>query len=614
MKKAGFSHDPGKQSDDMVMSRSVDHESGPGGNSGFLFPIIILVAVTVLAFANAVPDALVYDDKFFVGPDRASGLDDIKRIFADDVWNEADPSDGLYRPLLLLSFSLESRLFGSWLAGYHLSNILLHLMATLLSYGFFRQLLSLNGRHSSTSDLGALLAAMVFAVHPIHTEVVNSIFNRSAMMVAIAGMGGLWWLLRYIDSRPARAWFGFAVAYVLALFSKESAVVLPGLAVALIVLLSPESYPSRIRKCLPVFWLLIPLIFYMFVRANVLAPPEMSSTAKIDVVHEQVSTKKSAREVDLLKVATVLGKSIKIMAWPHSLRIYHEAPTRPVQMALLALQLTLIVASLILLIRGHSGMAAGLAFYYVAMLPASRIHNFGGVDPHVAERYLYLPSVGLAIILLFGFRSLALRFGPRFVVVLGGAALMVLTALTWDRNYDWSSDVLLFESEYRQNRGALEGLVSAHMSNKNYVRVADLCDENQGALEDEHELLISCAQSYGKLGQVGKEEQALLSLINFPSIEAEALMILAKFYAREARLSEAQPYFERAVELSPDPAEKAFRIAEMLVYLYPGNREKLREARVFYVEALRLRPGWEKANRRLMSLDRIFEVNPDQKQ
>jgi len=586
-------------------------KNGPESGS-FLdrfIPIVLLTAVTVIAFANAWPDALVLDDKFFVGPERTRVLDDARMIFTQDVWGNPESSGALYRPLLLLSFSLENRIFGDWLAGYHLSNIFLHLLVTLLVYGFLRHLLRMTGEQSSSADLYALLAAMIFAIHPVHTEVVNSVFNRSEMMVALAGVGGLWWLLHSIDTRPGKAWFGLAVAYLFGMFSKESAVIIPGLAVALIVLLDPGALIVRIRKCLPVFWLLLPLAVYLAMRVHVLTPPGVDVVEELHVIQGDLT---SVGENTLLKAAAVLGESLKVIAWPYPLQLYYDWPSAPTMKVYLAFQLVLISASIILLIRGRPGLAAGMAFYYVSMLPASRIHGLGNAVPLVAERYLYFPSVGLAIVLLFGVRALALRFGPGVVATLGMVALLVYGSLTLDRNQDWASDTSLFENENLSGQSPLRSLVTAHMQAKNFARVVDICDEKQEEQKRYFEFANSCALAYNNMGQEEATERTLLLITGFQFYQVETNLILAKFYVRNGRKADAQIYFRQAVELAENPADKAFVEAETLMYLHSNSREKLVEARDYYEQALRLRPGWPVVEMRLKALNSALKALPYQ--
>ncbi|MEE8339473.1 MAG: hypothetical protein V3R56_04965, partial [Xanthomonadales bacterium] len=240
-----------------------------------ILPLFVLIFVTLAAYLNAWPDNLTLDDKGFVANQYSSGLSlyDTLRFFSEDLWKAAGADSGFYRPLLQVSIALDAFVYGDWAAGYHLSNILLHLLVTVLVFGFVRHLLLVSGGKSPLSDHMALLAAMVFGVHPIHTEVVNSIFNRSGLLVSLGVIGGLWWFLRTLESSPRRAWGGLALAYLLVLFCKESGVILPALAVVMLWLFTPGDWRVKLRKSIPVLWLLIPLGIYLGLRANALDVP-----------------------------------------------------------------------------------------------------------------------------------------------------------------------------------------------------------------------------------------------------------------------------------------------------------------------------------------------------
>ncbi|MGH8036023.1 MAG: hypothetical protein ACREO9_12415, partial [Lysobacterales bacterium] len=177
--------------------------------------LFILVTITLVAYVNAWPDTLTFDDRVFADSARFTGmrLADVARFFTEDLWAASGAASGLYRPLLLVLIWLESQVFGSWFAGYHLVNIFLHVVATVLVYGFVRHLLIAWGNRPSESDTSALLAAVIFGVHPIHTEVVNSIFNGSEILVCIGVVGGLWWFDKKLVSKPQKAWLGLSVVY-----------------------------------------------------------------------------------------------------------------------------------------------------------------------------------------------------------------------------------------------------------------------------------------------------------------------------------------------------------------------------------------------------------------
>jgi tetratricopeptide (TPR) repeat protein len=591
------------------------YSSGPAGLRAVIMPLLVLTAATLLAFANASPNSLVLDDKAFAGPERPPVLDSVQYIFTHDVWSSQGIDSGLYRPLLLLGLSFESWLFGGWLKGYHLSNILQHLLVSLLTFGFLRHVLNMNRGQTDSSNLYALLAALVFAVHPIHTEAVDSIFNRSEIMVALFGIAGLWWLLHYLNTRPARAWTGLAVAYLLALLSKESAITIPGLAVALILLLSTDSLTTRIRKCLPVFWLLLPLACYLALRAYALDQPGIDTVGPASTGAEIASELDRVRIPslhDLFFAAGIFGKSMKVMVWPYPLNLYYQGLSTSGAAYYLAMQLVLIIAALALLARKRQGLACGLAFFYVAMLPASLIFDAAGGGTHLAERYLYFPSIGLVITLAFVLRTLARRFGARIVVNFALPVLVLLTFLTWDRNADWASDLKLFETEYQKGyRGSnvLRILANTHLLAKNYARVVKICDENRGNEKlpnNANPYWVYCAIAYEHQNRIKEAEEAYLLQIGAPRIRIEASLALAHFYIRQKRRYDAEKHFLDAVNWSEDPADKALYMGEMIISLNPALRDQAVMARDYVREALRLRPGWRKAEIMLEGLDRVL--------
>jgi tetratricopeptide (TPR) repeat protein len=595
-----------------------------------LIPLAVLTFATLLAFVNAWPNRLVFDDKAFAGPRRAAELDSWQYIFTHDVWAWTGSTFGLYRPLLLLQLSAETRVFGAWLHGYHLSNIFQHLVVTLLLYGFLQFLLRSSGVQSPTSRFGALLASLVFAVHPIHAEVVNSIFNRSEMMVAALALSGLWWLLYFLDRHPARAWTGLAITYFLAMLCRETALVIPGLAVILILMVRPGDLATRVRKCLPVLWLLLPLVLYLLLRANAVANPHIEvpglatpepvaaiEQAESDSVPEMLNNIKLPDFETLLEASAALGTAFRVVAWPHPLQLMYGGFSSSELWAYAALHLILIITALVLLKRRRYAFAAGLAFFYLAMLPASRIIAFGeDAGSHFADRYAYVPTIGLAIILAFAFQAVSQRISPRALVRITLPVLLLLTGLTWARNAEWRSDVALFGVEYersRPNANTLRWLTGAHVRARNFARVVQICDDNQAKQEKYgySTYVQSCATAYEHQRRFEDAERAHLYAIEYKSTRIAASMSLARFYLRHARPLDAEKRFTAAIAWTTDPADKALSTAEMIISLNPNNREQAVIARGYIEEALQLRPGWLKAETMLAAVEKALASSRD---
>jgi len=603
-----------------------------------LVPPLILSAVTLIAFANAWPNNLVLDDPNFAGPGRPQEFDSLLYIFTHDVWYAKGIHSVLYRPLLLLCLSVESWLFGDWLAGYHLSNIFYHLLASLLVYGFFRHLLNITSRQNAFSDLYALLAALVFAVHPVHTEVVNSAFNRSDTMVTILGLGGLWWLLHHLKTHPARAWLGLGATYFLAMLFKENAIVIPGVAVCLVLLMATGSWPARIRKCLPAFWLLLPLAAYLALRAHALAQPDVapittlvSEALEVPEVPEGPAFPESpdadGREDNtlfqdlvfptsdrLVDVIRVMGLALKLAVWPHPLLLYQSGslslPFGPVGYVLPHVLLMLVAG--IQFRRRHYGFAAGLVFFYLAMLPSTRIFGEVGIESHLAERYLYFPSAGLAMMLVFAIKAAAQKFGPRVVINITLPALLLFTVLTWDRNAEWASNRELYETDYARGdhgKNILRLLTSTYIREKDYAKAARICDENWDMQESIRNTSFPyyCSIAYEHQNRIEAAERVYRLQIDFPRTRVLASRAFAKFYVRQNRPKDAVKHFINAINWSNDPATKAYYTAEMMLALNPGNREQLVLARSKIQEALRLRPRWEEAQQMLEELNKILD-------
>ena len=579
-------------------------------------PVVILILVALLAYANAWPNTLVWDDEVFSLGNRLSGISmtEIGHVFTDDVWAAIGVNTGLYRPLFLVSVALDIQLFGDWVAGFHLVNILLHALATIMVFGLVRHLLLLSEHQFPTSSYIALLAALVFAVHPIHTEVVNSVFNRSELLVTLGVVGGLKWFLQTVEKSPRQAWGVLSLIYLLVMLCRETGIVLPVITVVVLWIITPGNWRLRLRSCLPVFWLLIPLAVYLGMRAHALETPltfnEMVSTAPT-----QTSERQGLPILGLyfdpgriLPAVTVWFDGIKLMLWPHPLMAFHGRSETNEWFALIS-QLALLTFAVLKLVQKKPGLFLGLAFFYLSILPSSRIIGEFSTSPHLAERYLYMPSVGLTIVLAFGVSWLMRRFSLKTAVVSILPILMILTPLTWARNTQWASTVLLAETDYRngaQSGYSLETLVVALAKKGDLTRARTLCDRHADEFRQSWYLANSCGHVYSRLKRYSKAEQTFVISMNGGEGESAAHFYLAIMYLRLNRKLDAREHFELAIATKKEIFHKEYLEAEMLMRLYPKVRGKLLEARIHLEKALLLEPQFYYARQRLDEIDEIL--------
>jgi tetratricopeptide (TPR) repeat protein len=425
---------------------------------------------------------------------------------------------------------------------------------------------------------------------------------------------------------------------------KENAVVIPGLAVILILMVKPGDLTSRLRRCLPVLWLLLPLAIYLFMRANALAPPDLVDVTQgagattvpvmlhkvmvapdlVDVTQEVGATTVAVMLhkvrlpgfAALLDVSAIFGTALKVVMWPHPLQLMYGGLSTTASSLYIGLNLGLVFAALVQVRRRRYAFAAGLAFFYLAMLPASRIISFGGDShPHFAERYAYVPSIGLAILLAFALRALLQRLSPRAVARIALPVLLVLTALTWARNTDWRSEASLFGIDYKRGlRGepTLRWMTSSHLKAGNFAWVVKICDDNLAQQEQygDSAYVQSCARAYEHQRRFEDAERAHLYAIGHEKTRVAASMSLAHFYLRHARPLDAEQRFTAAIDWSDDPAEKALNTAEMIIALNPNSREQAIIARGYIEDALQHRPGWTKAESMLKVVDKALNPAP----
>jgi tetratricopeptide (TPR) repeat protein len=301
-----------------------------------------------------------------------------------------------------------------------------------------------------------------------------------------------------------------------------------------------------------------------------------------------------------------------LIAWPDRLSTFHNPPDRLWQISSLVFQLLVLGVAVFAYRRNRPGWLAGLVFFYLAYLPASRLFATAGEFPHLAERYFYFPAVGLLILLALGLRCVGQRWDRLAAAAPILLALTLLTPLTWARNADWADEVRLFERDLNKvpgNWSLLRVLTGALLREGNYQRIVDICDANAHRPGLAGRYANHCAIAYGRLGQDDKAEREYRRALADDASRTVAHANLARYYLRVGRRNEAEEHFQLAVETEQDPARRAYRAGLMLARLHPSNRARLLEAKAHFEEALRLQPQMASARQWLGEIERFLASN-----
>lgn len=598
-----------------------------------ILSLVVLFLVAWIAYANALHNSLAFDDVAFSAGNRLWNLNfsSIGQYFTSDVWASTGNQSGLYRPLFLLAIAAEVSIFGDWYVGYHLVNVLLHSLVALALFSLVRYLLSAAGSVPRLAAYAALLSVLIFTVHPVNTEVVNSIFNRSGMLVTLGVVAGLSWFLPKVKNFPRTAWAGINLLFLLILFCKETAIMFPAIIVATLLFDTPGNWRTRLRKCIPVVWMILPVVLFFAFRSIALSPAEtpgaLVQTIAEAVVEQAVADEpvEPTRESILSKIqlgynADKMMTASKVwfdglvkMVWPHPLLAFHGASTTNLWLAI-SVQSGLLAFALIACLRKYPGPMLGLVIYYLALLPSSRIFSASAELPLLAERYLYLPAVGLTISLAFLLYWLLQKYSPRWIAPFILIPAIVLTPLTWTRNADWVSTVSIAQSDYdkgNRNLKSLGALIIGLIAEGEYARARSFCDKHADLFVASWYLSATCGQVYEKLGLTGKAEKAYIVSLSNDTGKASGHYSLALLYHDQHRNAEAKEQFEQAIAAEKQPFMKEILTAEMLMALYPHQQSRLLDAKGHLETAVGLQPQFLFAQKKLEELNEMLLVAKD---
>jgi tetratricopeptide (TPR) repeat protein len=394
-----------------------------------------LVALAALAFSNSFTTGLALDNQVLVTGDpriREVTSQNVAQILQHTFW-WPNGEAGIYRPLATLSYLFNYAVLGngSQPAGYHWLNFLLHAVNVLLVFALMLRLLG--------GFRVPLFVAAVWAVHPVLTESVTNIVGRADLLAGMAVLGGFLLYLKSTDAAGSRriAWLaGLGAATGVSVFSKESAVVLPGVIVLYELACRLGELRQRLRGLL---WgcvaMILPIGLMLWQRSVVL---RASPKAEFPFVDNPIAG--ADFWIGRLTALKVLAHYLWLVVWPWKLSADYSYAQIPLAHGSLWdwiawIALTAIVCLIVFAFRRRRMIFFFACFGFLNLLPASNL--LFPIGTIMAERLLYLPLVGfLACIVLL--MQLFRRVDVVIAVIVAAFAVR-----TWARNLDWKDDLTM---------------------------------------------------------------------------------------------------------------------------------------------------------------------------
>lgn len=400
-----------------------------------ILSLAILFVAIVFAYGISLTYDFVWDDHYLIEQNaqvRQPGQ--WHRLFYTSFWEVGESRDDVnrsfYRPLVMLSYVTDHARGGVEPRTYHLTNLLWHAACSAVVYGLGVLLFG--------SVLPAFATAFLFAVHPVRVENVCWISGRTDVLCGFFFLSAVALFVYWTRQDKGSGWWvGALLLYVLALLSKEMALSLPIILVCIYAGLDRERHPWK-ALVRPLAAFLIVTVAYIALRDAVLgkvAGPALYG----DAIDRLIS-------VPMVFVRYVGLLCLVVPADPH----HSEgllARGADMQVWLYALMMLGYIILVAWLFRVRHAAAPWAAWLFVTLLPVFRLGAFG--DVLYADRFLYIPSVGFAIMVVMAARHLVQRDATtdrqRTICGLFGvftaAGLLLIVVL--NRGH-WVNDVALF--------------------------------------------------------------------------------------------------------------------------------------------------------------------------
>lgn len=561
----------------------------------------LVVVITAVSFLPSLfNDFVNWDDRSYVvnNPEiKEISWQNIKKMFTSSYVSH-------YCPLVILSFAVEHHFFELNPTAYHATNYVLHLLITVLVFAFIYSI--------SGSVTIASVVSLLFGVHPLHVESVAWVTERKDLLYAVLYMPALLFYQRYIRTKTAKDLGLCALFVVLSLFSKASAISLP-----FVFLLLDYYYGRKIRKDVLLEKLPFLGLAVVFAAVNLKLS---TSTGAATVILGHETRVYLLSKAPLFYIAKLFFPVNLSALYPYHLASKEDLLVMP---AFIILQVVLF-ACIIVSGRRTKKIIFGSAFFMITILPILQLVPVGTV--YVADRYAYIPSIGIFFILGAGFawllrsdlyaRFKAMRFAIAFL-----SALLVgtLSVMTWNRCKVWKNTGTLFQDvikQYPNNR--LSYLKVANFSTergdldeaeKYYKKALDLKDELElvssgctltGVIRDKYEKLLEQKKFLGVLDLSGAEEEA--SIDSFGLEDAKRYNERGRASGVAGNLDEALRLFREAEKAYPDYAETYNNIG--YVYFLKNEYEAAEKS---FKKAIEIDPGHEKARYNLEFMRKKFE-------
>jgi protein O-mannosyl-transferase len=525
----------------------------------FSLGIIIAVFAFVL-YSQSINYDYTLDDSTVTVENSVTtrGLSGIPTILKTDYWYGSGHNilrGPIYRPTSLIIFAMVWEFSPNNPQAFHFINVLFYALTCLLLFLVLCQLFK------NQNLLFPFICTLLYSAHPIHTEVVNNIKSLDEILCFFFALISIWFFLRQLSSKSKLSFIIGGISFFLSLLSKET-----GIAFLVIIPLTIFFFTDTPLKKIGIIFLFLLVLtaLWLIIRIIVFNDLPLNAGTTTSVLNNTLNAAPDSAG----KYATafyILLRYIVLLFFPHPLsydysfsQIKIQTLGDPAALFAIILYFALGIYSVINL-RKKSIVAYGILFFLITLSPVSNL--FFLVASTMAERFMYIPSLGFCIILTYflirftktesvksRFKNLFQFFSLNyvvFVIVLGIGALYYLK--TTARNKDWKDNLTLFSHDVKISKNSER----ANQILGSALMVSVMKSPNRQNQQDTFNL----AKKYLKR-----------ALEIYPDHYA-ALSHLGVIYLYENKFDSAYTYLKKGLELLPNDIDLNFNYGLVLFNL-----------------------------------------------
>jgi protein O-mannosyl-transferase len=505
---------------------------------------IIIAVFSFILYINTLSNDFVFDDESVVqGYEAIRSMSSIPKYFsAEEGFHKV--IGNYYRPVVSTTYTIDYAIWGLNPAGFHLTNNLINLIASLFLFAILSRLFV----KYKYGLISSLISTLIFTAHPVHTEAVSWISGRTDSLVTLFFFAAFYFYVLYGEKPETKYLLISFLFYSFGLLSKEMIVTLPVILILFDFLWKKKTIKDLFGNWKLYSYYVIYTVIYLIIRYSLLH--NVAERTKYNYFYG----------MDAVTVFATMLKTIpvylKLLFFPAGL-LYHYNGVFPdshslsdTTVLLSILMIIILLALSVLFFKNRGKISFCILFFFVTLLP---VMNIVPTMNYMAERFLYITSFSLSMLIAYLISKFLNGRNKNMIIVFSLIVIILFAFLTVKRNSEWkNNDTLYSTGEGKDGSVLLVNCGNIYANKKQF-------DEAEKKYKRAIELRNNNVLAHHNLGLIflikGKLDSAEIKFkdgLAVDSLAPDGYFQLANVYQQENRINDAVAQLEKLQSIVPD--------------------------------------------------------------